>query len=121
MIGVVSGVKVNQLNLKIMSVNVNYKNRMGYCTLTQGENKFKIWICHANCLFAMMYFYKDEKGVDMASLHSFLADLEHAKRCLKADLFKDYSNFTFVAKELNNDMWKFIRALANHGFKVTIK
>ena len=104
-----------------MSVNVNYKNRMGYCTLTQGDNKFKIWICHANCLFAMMYFYKDEEGKDMVQLHSFLADLEHAKRCLKADLFKDYSNFTFVAKELDNDMWKFIKELTKYGFKVTIK
>ena len=108
-----------------MAVNVSYKNRMGYCTLTQGENKFKIWFCHANCLCAMMCFYdkKEEDGTKtpMAQLHCFFADMEHARRCLKDDLFKEYSNFTFYAKELDDRMWKFIKLLTKHGHKVTIK
>ena len=112
-----------------MALNVSYKNRMGYCTLTresiEGKRTWKIWFCRANCLCAMMYFY-DEKGDDgkktpMVQLHNFVADLEHAKRCFKDGLFDDYSNFTFYAKELNDRMWKFIKLLTKYGHKVTIK
>ena len=68
-----------------MSVNVSYVNRIGYCTLKQGENKFKIWFCHMNGLCAMMYFYnevEDGKKIQMVHLHAFFSDLTHAKRCI---------------------------------------
>ena len=43
-------------------LNVSYKNKIGYFTLGRGKGKIRIDICHANCLCAMMYFYKDENG-----------------------------------------------------------
>lgn len=70
----------------------------------------------------MMYFYTNGKGEEMAQLVTFFADTPHAKRCFKDDIFLcDWDNFVFNAKELNNDMWKFIRLLADNGKKVTIK
>lgn len=109
-----------------MALHVNYKNRMGYCYVSNvdGTRKAKIWFCHANALCAIMNFYKaeeDGKKVDMVRLHSFLLDLGHAKNCIKADLFKDYSGFTFFAKELTDEMWKLIKMMTKHGIKVTIK
>lgn len=109
-----------------MALHVNYKNRMGYCYCDNVDRtrKVKIWFCHANALCAMMNFYKaeeDGKKVDMARLHSFLLDLGHAKNCIKADLFKDYSGFTFYAKELTDEMWRLIKMMTKHGIKVTIK
>ena len=109
-----------------MPIRVDYKKRIGYFTATEkradGVRKFRIHICHANCLCAMMYFYKNEDGEDMAQLYAFFHDMPHAKRCFKDDVFlADWDNFVFNAKELNNDLWKFIRLLADNGKKVTIK
>lgn len=107
-----------------MSVNVSYANRIGYCTLKQGENKFKIWFCHMNGLCAMMYFYnevEDGKKIPMVHLHAFFSDLTHAKRCINNDFFADYSNFHFYAKELNNDLWRMIRVMTEKNIKVTIE
>lgn len=107
-----------------MPANVSYVNRIGYCTLTQRENKFKIWFCHMNGLCAMMYFYnkmKDGKKVPMEQLHAFFCDVEHAKRCIKDDFFADYSNFHFYAKEMGDGMWKLVKIMTKHGIKVTIE
>ena len=105
-----------------MALHVSYKNRRGYCYCDNVDRtgKAKIWFCHANCLCAMMNFYKDENG-EAKRLHSFLLDIDHAKNCIKADLFKDYSGFTFFAKELNEKMWRLIKMMTKHGIKVTIK
>lgn len=104
-------------------LHVNYENRIGYYTLHQGENKFKIWFCHANCLCAEVYFYKDEEGIDMVQLNRFFGDLKHLKNCAKAGLFEDYrvSGVTLFAKEMNDDLWKMVRVFAENGVKVTIK
>lgn len=108
-------------------LNVDYKKPYGYCTLTQENGKkFKITFCKANCLWAEMYFYtkeEDGKRTEMAQLYSFLGDIQHLKNCLKSGnkRIKNYSNFVFYAKECNNDVWKAIRLLAEHGKKVTIK
>lgn len=104
-------------------LNVSYKNKIGYCRLTQSDTcKLRVDICHANCLCAMCEFYKNESGEDMVQLVAFFADIAHAKRCFKDGLFiNDWNNFVFNAKECNNEMWKFIRLLADNGKKVTIK
>ena len=105
-----------------MALQVNYKNRIGYFTLPQGDKKFRIHICHANCLCAMMNFYKDENGEKMAQLYAFFADVPHVKQCFKNGLFiRNWDNFVFKAKECDSEMWKFIRLLADNGKKVTIK
>lgn len=105
-----------------MALRVNYKNRMGYCYCDNVDRtrKVKIWFCHANALCAMMNFFKNENG-KVNRLHSFLLDLDHAKNCIKADLFKDYSGFTFFAKELTDEMWGLIKLMTKNGIKVTIK
>lgn len=107
-------------------LNVSYKNRIGYYTLTSqdGQNKWKIWFCHANALCAMMYFYnekKDGKKQSMVQLHNFFVDLEHAKRCIKNDTFHDCSNFHLYAKEMDDKMWKLVKIMTKNGIKVTIK
>lgn len=108
-------------------LNVSYKNRIGYYTLTSqdGQTKWKIWICHANALCAMMYFYndidKDGKKTPMVQLHNFFVDLEHAKRCIKNDTFHDCSNFHFYAKEMDDRMWRLVKIMTKNGIKVTIE
>lgn len=108
-------------------INVNYKNRIGYFTQIEnhkdGVRKFRFDICHANCLCAIMNFYKDENGEDMAQLVSFFADIQHAKRFFKEynDTAIVWDNFVFNAKECDTEMWKFIRLLADNGKKIRIK
>lgn len=106
-------------------INVSYKNKIGYFTKTEksadGVRKFRIDICHANAMCAMMYFYKSEKGEDMVQLHSFASDIKHAKECIKRGMYHDWDNFVFNAKECNAEVWKFIRLLADNGKKIRIK
>lgn len=106
-------------------LNVSYKNKIGHFTQTEnredGVRKFRIDICHANCLCAMMYFYKNAEGENIAQVVSFFTDIKHVKRCIKDGMFNHWSNFVFNAKECDAEMWKFIRLLANNGKKVTIK
>lgn len=104
-------------------LNVSYVNRMGYCTLKDENDKpkWKIWFCHANCLCAMMYFYKDENKVDMVQLHMFFNDVQHAKRCIEDNIFERYCNFHFYAKEMDERMWKLVKVMTKNGIKVTIE
>lgn len=103
-------------------LHVDYKNRIGYYTIQRDEQKFKIWLCHANALCAEIYFYKDENGEDTSMLYSFYADIQHLKNCAKNGHLKGYENgVTFYAKELDNDLWKMVRIFAENGIKVTIK
>lgn len=107
-------------------LNVSYKNKIGHFTATQkrGEavHTYRVDICHANALCAMVQFYTDNNGNKMAQLVSFFADIQHAKNCLKEDwLLEDWNNFVFNAKECDTQMWKLIRLLAENGKKVTIK
>ena len=64
-------------------LNVSYKNKIGYFTLTQGENKFRINICHANCLCAMMYFYTDNEGGEDSNAYVILCRLATRKELHK--------------------------------------
>lgn len=102
-------------------LNVSYENRIGYCTLTQGEDEFRIDFCHANCLCAMMYFYKEEDGTEMVRVHCFFADLAHAKRCIDGGVLEGHDDFHFVKKEMDRSMMAFARHLEKRGFKVTIE
>lgn len=107
-------------------LNVSYENRIGYYTLVEqhpdGERKFKIWLCHANCLCAMMYF-SDENDTHTAMLHMFLADMQHFRNILKSfpKMLDGVNDFHFNAKELNNDLWALVRKLAGLGKKITIE
>jgi hypothetical protein len=105
-------------------VSVDFKDRIGYYTLhsQDGQNKWKIWFCRANCLVAEIYFYKDENGEDMAKLHSFFGDVQHVKNCAKAKVLTGYDKgVTLYAKKMNSELWKMAQIFAENGIKVTIK
>jgi hypothetical protein len=71
-----------------------------------------------------MYFYKDEKDVDMVQVQCFYADLQHFKNCLKdksLKLYEDCKDFHFYEKELDKDLWKMIKVMTDNGIKVTIE
>lgn len=101
-------------------LNVSYKNKIGHYTVTRntadGTRKFRIDICHANCLCAMMFFTEDT-----AQVNCFFTDIKHAKACIKNGVLEDADNFVFSAQQCDNEMWKLIRLLADNGKKITIK
>lgn len=106
-------------------LNVSYKNKIGHYTMTQtnadGTYKYRIDICHANALCAMMYFFTNSEGEKEVRLMSFFSGLTHAKNCIKNNVLDGCDNFVFKAKECNAEIWKLIQLLANNGKKVTIK
>lgn len=110
-----------------MAVRVDFNDRIGYYSLhsQDGQKKWKIWFCRANCLVAEIYFYKDENGEGMADLSHFFIDLEHLKRCAKVEFLTNYGRYdkgiTLYAKKMDNDLWKMARIFAEQGIKVTIK
>ena len=109
-------------------INVDYKKPYGYYKLTQGDSKFKIYLCKANAMWSEMNFYKNEEGIEMAQLYAFLADYKHVQNCFKngGSHLESCNNYVFYAKnikgsEYEEDIWKTIRLLAEKGKKVTIK
>lgn len=119
-----------------MALRVSYKNRIGYYTKTERwldepEQKFKNWICHANCLWADMFFYKVnedferfgkkfKKGDKMAQVIAFWTDTQHLKNALKDGAYCRADNFHFYADQMDADIWKAVKILAEAGKKVTI-
>lgn len=116
-----------------MAVNVSYVNRIGYYTKTEKwpdepEKKFKNWICHANCLWADMYFYKldqdcreGKKGERIAQLIAFWTNPAHLKRSLENGAYQNADNFHFFVEEMDEHMWSAVKILARAGKKVTIE
>lgn len=120
-----------------MALRVDYTNRIGYFTKTEKwpdepERKFKNWMCHANVdLWADMYFYKvkedyerpgerHKKGDKVAQLIGFWCDLGHLKRAMKNDCYRGADDFHFFADQMDADIWKAVKILAEAGKKVTI-
>lgn len=120
-----------------MALRVSYKNRIGWYTKTERwpdeqEKKFKNWMCHANVdLWADMYFYtvkedyeefgtKHKKGDKMAQLIGFWIDTAHLKRAMKDDCYRGADDFHFYADQMDADIWKAVKILADAGKKVTI-
>ena len=119
-----------------MALRVSYKNRIGYYTKTEKwpdepERKFKNWICHANCLWADMYFWKAKedykhfgskvkKGDKMSNVIAFWLDPQHLKRAMKDDCYHGADDFHFFADQMDADIWKAVKILAEAGKKVTI-
>ena len=117
-------------------LNVSYRNRIGYYTkiekdLDGNDRKYKNWICHANCLWAEMYFYKvDEdyerygkhykKGDKMAQLICFFSDNKHLKTCIERDIYYGCDDFHFFADQMTPEMWTSVKLIINAGKKVTI-
>lgn len=118
-----------------MALRVSYKNRIGYYTKTEHWNepaqKYKNWICHANCLWADMYFYKVskdferfgekfKKGEKVAQVIAFWTDPQHLKNALKDGAYSGADDFHFYADQMDADIWKAVKILADAGKKVTI-
>lgn len=118
-------------------LRVSYKNRIGYYTKTEKwkdepDRKFKTWMCHANCdLWADMYFYKVKedyeqfgtkyhKGDKMVQLIGFWCDTGHLKRAMKESGYYAADDFHFYADQMDADIWKAVKILAEAGKKVTI-
>ena len=117
-------------------LNVSYKNRIGYYTKTERwpdepERKYKNWICHANCLWADMYFYKVKedyaelgkkykKGDKMAQVIAFWSNTKHLKLALKEGAYMGADDFHFFADQMNSEIWASVKLLVNAGKKVTI-
>lgn len=120
-----------------MALNVSYRNRIGYYTKTEDwpkdepTRKYKNWICHANCLWADMYFYKVvedfdrfgkhyHKGDKMVQLIAFWSNPKHLKDALKNGAYAGADNFHFFADEMDAEIWRAVKILAEAGKKVTI-
>ena len=121
-----------------MAVRVSYKNRIGYYTKTETwpkdepVRKYKNWICHANCLWADMYFYKVKedydrfgekikKGTKMCQLIAFWMNPKHLKDALKDDAYRGADNFHFFADQMDAEIWKAVKILADAGKTVIIE
>lgn len=122
-----------------MALRVSYKNRIGYYTKTENwpedepVRKYKNWMCHANVqLWADMYFYKVKedyeqfgrkykKGDKMSQLIAFWCDTKHLKNALKDDAYRCADDFHFYADQMDADIWKAVKILAEAGKKVTIE
>lgn len=120
-------------------LNVSYRNRIGWYTKTENwpedepVRKYKNWMCHANVqLWADMYFYKVKedyerfgrkykKGDKMAQLIAFWCDTKHLKNALKDDAYQGADDFHFYADQMDADIWKAVKILAEAGKKVTIE
>ncbi len=118
-------------------LRVSYKNRIGWYTSTEKwpdepERKFKNWICHANCLWAEMYFWKVaedyeqfgkhyKKGDKLAKVVGFCADTKHLKAVLKDGGYKNCDNFHFYIEEMDARIWAAVRLLAKYGKTVIIE
>lgn len=102
-----------------MPLTVDFKNRIGYFT-QDGE---QVWMCHANCLMAVIGFHKDEEtGEEMATLEGLFGDIQHVKNLFaNSNYFAGLSDFVFYAKKMNDQLWEFARLLTEHGIKVTIE
>ena len=118
-------------------LNVSYKNRIGYYTKTElwpdePEQKYKNWICHANCLWADMFFYKAKedfnrfgrkfkKGEKIAQLIAFWHNTKHLKAALKDGAYGAADDFHFFVEEMDAEIWPAVKILAQAGKKVTIE
>lgn len=106
-------------------VHVDYNEKLGYYYAPAlSRRKRKVWLCGANCLWAEMYFYTEKengKRRRMAQFLGFFSDSEHIKRCLKSKVPLNYQGLTFYASKMNADLWKAVKALTEHGYKVTIR
>ncbi|MDE6947841.1 MAG: hypothetical protein K2P14_11710 [Anaeroplasmataceae bacterium] len=113
-----------------MSVNWNWKQKMGVMTLKQStpntkDVRLKICIYQANCLGALIREYKDtETKKDMYYFWGFWNDTEHLKRCL--GIVKGYDNiyaddWQIIEKIKLNTYYKDCLKIADCFTKVGVK
>lgn len=108
-----------------MSVNWSWKDKLGSCVLIQEhkgvKKKFKMSLYHANCLFAMIYHFKEDNK-KMYQFQMFASDKKHFEVCLKDKLYKD-DWFEYTKWKLNTYFKESIdiaKLLTKYGFKVEL-
>lgn len=104
---------------------VDYTTKYGYALMQANDGKtyLKVGIYKANCLFASVYRYKDNKGQRMAQLVGFYSDLKHLQRCYKPQdpiYRKDQIKKVVLYTNLK-DVGKVAEIIAKGGFKVDIR
>lgn len=103
-----------------MAVIVDYKEEWGYCTYIRRKKEaegLKTFLHPANCLFAEIHHWKDEKGEKWSTLMGFYIDERHMERCLKSFPFKDkiYHLNTYYP------LWKKVgKLLSKYGWQVKL-
>lgn len=109
-------------------VNVNYKIRYGYVVLKQKRGgkvyTYHVDFCEANCLWAEMYFYKDEEGKKMVQLYGILSDLTHLKNMIAdkdCDFFSEWNKVVFYYDNMPKDVERAMLMLVKHGVNVQFK
>lgn len=105
-------------------LNVSYQNKIGHYTqkdhTSEGYKEYRIDICHANCLCALMYFFTDENGEKMSRVHGFFTDTKHLKKCIANSLFDNCDDFVFNSSEMSSEIWSMVKVLVGAGKKVNI-
>lgn len=66
-----------------MSLNVDFKAKMGEVMLKQNDNLYAIDICQANATCAFISHHTDEHGDKWNTLQGFLSDKQHVKNLIK--------------------------------------
>lgn len=106
-----------------MAINWSWENKIGSVTLTQvypnQKNKFKINIYYGNCLFVLIYEFKDKtNNKELCRVISFASDLKHLKTCLKDNIYEEFDNWKLDTRY--RDSLKIGDLLAKHGKKVQL-
>lgn len=108
-----------------MAVNYVYANPVGYFTETQTcggiKKEYKVSMLRANCLWAELYFYKNEAGDEMQQFVGFYDDLNHLKENINKGYLKDRDDYHFYASAMYEDHWKAVEELVKAGKRVTIE
>lgn len=108
-----------------MAVNYAYANPVGYFTETQTcggiKKEYKVSMLRANCLWAELYFYKNEEGNEMQQFVGFYDDLNHLKENIKDGYLKERDDYHFYESVMSENHWKAVGELVKAGKRVTIE
>ena len=108
-----------------MAVNYIYANPVGYFTETQTcggiKKEYKVSMLRANCLWAELYFYKNEEGNEMQQFVGFYDDLNHLKENIKDGYLKERDDYHFYESVMSENHWKAVEELVKAGKRVTIE
>ena len=114
-----------------MSVNWNWNYKKGYMVIERENDegkkfRFNVNIYSANCLGALIYDYKNEKGEDMYTFWGFWNDIEHLRNCLGiSKKYKGENLYKGEVKEIRlninyKDSIKIAEAFAKSGIKAVL-
>lgn len=108
-----------------MAVNYMYANPIGYFTETQKleleTREYKVSMLRANCLWAELYFFRNEQNEEMQQFVGFYHDLAHLKKNIADGYIENRNDYHFYASTLTPNTWKAVELLVKAGKHVTIE